>query len=75
MKKLLGIFGVLIGLMTFVKVQTGIGTMTPVNKFQEEVSTTDQLNSGSTANGKIIPPNVDYSKLTPSYSRPFKNAC
>ncbi|MFM7019637.1 MAG: hypothetical protein ACKOXC_02425 [Aquirufa sp.] len=33
--------------------QTGIGTTTPVNKFQVEASTADPLNSGSSANGVL----------------------
>jgi len=53
MKKLFGIFGILIGLTTIVKAQTGIGTTAPVNKFQVETSTADPVNSGSVANGNL----------------------
>jgi len=53
MKKLFGIFGILIGRTTIVKAQTGIGTTAPVNKFQVEASTADPVNSGSAANGNL----------------------
>jgi hypothetical protein len=53
MKKLFGIFGILIGLTTIVKAQTGIGTTAPVNKFQVETSTADPATSGTAANGNL----------------------
>jgi hypothetical protein len=53
MKKLLGVFGIVIGLTTFVKAQTGIGTTTPVNKFEVVTSTADPSASGTSANGNL----------------------
>jgi hypothetical protein len=53
MKKLFGIFGILIGLTTIVKAQTGIGTTAPVNKLQVETTTADPATSGTSANGNL----------------------
>lgn len=46
----------LIALLLFssiLKAQTGIGTTTPINKFQVETATADPVNSGTAANGNF----------------------
>jgi hypothetical protein len=51
MKQLLSIYFIFISIATYA--QTGVGTTTPVNKFQIETTATDPTNSGSAANGNL----------------------
>ncbi len=52
MKKIFFIVSTLI-FASFAEAQTGIGTTTPVNKFQVETTTADPANSGTNANGNF----------------------
>jgi hypothetical protein len=51
MKQLRSIYFIFISIATYA--QTGVGTTTPVNKFQIETTATDPTNSGSAANGNL----------------------
>jgi hypothetical protein len=51
MKHLRSIYFIFISIATYA--QTGVGTTTPVNKFQIETTATDPTNSGSAANGNL----------------------
>ena len=51
MKQLRSIYFIFISIATYA--QTGVGTTTPVNKFQIETTATDPTNSGSSANGNL----------------------
>jgi len=51
MKHILSIYIIFISIATYA--QTGVGTTTPVNKFQIETTATDPTNSGSAANGNL----------------------
>jgi hypothetical protein len=51
MKHLRSIYFIFISIATYA--QTGVGTTTPVNKFQIETTATDPTNSGSSANGNL----------------------
>lgn len=52
MKKVIFIFSILL-IATFADAQTGIGTTTPINKFQVEATTADPATSGTSANGNF----------------------
>ncbi|MFM7019639.1 MAG: hypothetical protein ACKOXC_02435 [Aquirufa sp.] len=52
MKKYYHLIGLLFGVFVS-HAQTGIGTTTPVNKFQVESTTADPVNTGSSANGVL----------------------
>jgi hypothetical protein len=51
MKHILSIYFIFISIATYA--QTGVGTVTPINKFQIETTATDPTNSGSAANGNL----------------------
>jgi hypothetical protein len=51
MKHILSIYFIFISIATYA--QTGVGTTTPINKFQIETTATDPINSGSAANGNL----------------------
>ena len=51
MKHLRSIYFIFISIATYA--QTGVGTTTPINKFQIETTATDPTNTGSAANGNL----------------------
>jgi hypothetical protein len=53
MKKRFNFLGILLAFAQLTFAQTGIGTTSPVNKFQVEATTADPANSGASANGNL----------------------